>query len=153
MQLWRDALPCPARRRTVATRPHRCSAATRGRRPPRRISRHAEPPMRDPAVACLRAMRLMLLLAALACLGACDGRLAVPPSPRGAWQQMPPLPGPVDAAAAAICAAPHATVLVPAPAAPGDSARDVRVHYNRPDGAYADWGLHVWQVDADGRHL
>ena len=45
-------------------------------------------------------------------------------------------------------------VLVPVPAQPRDGApRDVRVHYRRDDGAYGDWGLHVWQVDAAGQYV
>lgn len=45
-------------------------------------------------------------------------------------------------------------VLLPVPAQPRDGApRDVRVHYRREDGAYGDWGLHVWQVDAAGQYI
>jgi len=48
----------------------------------------------------------------------------------------------------AICNAPASTVLTPIP--PGGSGPapiNVKVHYNRPDGQYAGWGLHVWQIN------
>ena len=109
--------------------------------------------MRNPAAACLRVLRILLLCAAFAGLAACDEPLAAPGPQPEAPLPVPPLPEAGDASAAAICEAPHATVLVPVPAIPGTSARNVRVHYSRPDGAYADWGLHVWQVDADGQYL
>ncbi len=108
--------------------------------------------MRDPVVACLRALRVLLLLSAICGLAACDEPLAANP-PASDVSHGPPVPAPADGSAAAICEAPHATVLAPVPASTGDAARRVRVHYHRPDGAYADWGLHLWQVDADGRHV
>ncbi|MGJ4802883.1 alpha-1,6-glucosidase domain-containing protein [Luteimonas sp. SDU82] len=109
--------------------------------------------MRDPVAACLRAMRVLLLFAVLAGVTACDEPLAADPAHPDAPPPTPSPAVPVDNGAVAICEAPHATVLVPAPATPGEAARSVRVHYHRPDGAYADWGLHVWQVDGDGRHV
>ena len=46
------------------------------------------------------------------------------------------------------------TVLTPVPAPPRDGApRDVRIHYNRGDGNYADWGLHLWQVNEAGQYI
>ncbi|HSR96092.1 MAG TPA: pullulanase-associated domain-containing protein, partial [Kofleriaceae bacterium] len=48
----------------------------------------------------------------------------------------------------AICNAPASTVLMPIPAAGGPTVPiNVKVHYNRPDGQYAGWGLHVWQIN------
>jgi len=109
--------------------------------------------MQNPVAACLRLLRVLLLLAAFTGLLACDEPLAAPAPQPGTPQPLPSLPVPGDASAAAICEAPHATVLVPVPAPPIGGAGDVRVHYHRPDGAYADWGLHVWQVDADGQYV
>lgn len=46
------------------------------------------------------------------------------------------------------------TVITPVPAInPGTSPRSVRVHYNRPDGVYGNWGLHVWQVNDVGQYV
>jgi pullulanase len=66
--------------------------------------------------------------------------------------------GPEPAAAAPgseICNAPPSTVLTPVPPGGGNggAARNVRVHYNRPDGQYAGWGLHVWQIDDAGQFI
>ncbi len=108
--------------------------------------------MRDPVAACLRALRVLLLLGVCAGLAACDEPLAANP-PSSDVRPLPSQAVPVDDEAASICEAPHATVLVPVPATPGDGARSVRVHYHRPDGDYAGWGLHVWQVDGDGQYL
>jgi pullulanase len=49
----------------------------------------------------------------------------------------------------AICNAPApSTVLIPVPPGGGGTAPiNVKVHYNRPDGQYGGWGLHVWQVN------
>ena len=45
-------------------------------------------------------------------------------------------------------------VLTPVPSPPRDGAPvDVRVHYHRDDGNYADWGLHLWQVNAAGQYV
>ena len=30
---------------------------------------------------------------------------------------------------------------------------DVRIRYNRGDGNYADWGLHLWQVNDAGQYI
>jgi pullulanase/glycogen debranching enzyme len=35
----------------------------------------------------------------------------------------------------------------------GAPAVDVRIHYNRADGQYTGWGLHVWQVNDAGQYL
>ncbi len=46
------------------------------------------------------------------------------------------------------------TVLTPIPNPPRDGAPiDVRIRYNRPDGNYADWGLHLWQVNDAGQYI
>ena len=54
-----------------------------------------------------------------------------------------------------ICDAPTAsTVLTPVPVPPRDGAPiDVRIHYNRPNGDYGDWGLHLWQVNDAGQYI
>lgn len=53
-----------------------------------------------------------------------------------------------------ICDAAPSTVLAPVPpvVAPPPSGT-VKVHYQRADGDYADWGLHVWQVDAGNAYI
>ena len=58
-------------------------------------------------------------------------------------------------ATAGICDAPTAsTVLTPVPVPPRDGAPiDVRIHYNRPNGDYGDWGLHLWQVNDAGQYI
>ena len=58
-------------------------------------------------------------------------------------------------ATSGICDATNAsTVLTPVPAPPRDGAPiDVRIHYNRGDNAYADWGLHLWQVNDAGQYI
>ncbi|HEU4730667.1 MAG TPA: alpha-1,6-glucosidase domain-containing protein [Kofleriaceae bacterium] len=35
----------------------------------------------------------------------------------------------------------------------GSAPINVKVHYNRPDGQYAGWGLHVWQIDDAGQFI
>lgn len=47
------------------------------------------------------------------------------------------------------CNAAPSTVLVPVPPPRGGGGGpiNVKVHYNRPDGQYDGWGLHVWQVN------
>jgi pullulanase len=61
------------------------------------------------------------------------------------------------AEAAALCNAPNlSTVLVPVPPSDGGGGAgpvDIKVHYNRPDGNYSNWGLHLWQVDGGGQYL
>lgn len=44
---------------------------------------------------------------------------------------------------ALVCAALAALLAVPAPAAPPDG--HARIHYHRPKGDYAGWGLHAWE--------
>jgi pullulanase len=50
-----------------------------------------------------------------------------------------------------LCNAPAlSTVLTPVPPSHGGGGArpiNVKVHYNRPDGQYASWGLHVWQIN------
>lgn len=52
-------------------------------------------------------------------------------------------------------AATPSTVLfaVPPSTGGGGGPINVKVHYNRPDGQYTDWGLHVWQIDASGQFI
>ena len=58
-------------------------------------------------------------------------------------------------ATSGICDAIEAsTILTPVPNPPRDGAPiDVRIRYNRPDGNYADWGLHLWQVNDAGQYI
>ena len=58
-------------------------------------------------------------------------------------------------ATSGICDATTAsTVLTPVPQPPPDGAPiDVRIRYNRGDGNYADWGLHLWQVNDAGQYI
>ena len=58
-------------------------------------------------------------------------------------------------ATSGICDATSAsTVLTPVPVPPRDGAPiDVRIHYNRGDGNYGDWGLHLWQVNDAGQYI
>ncbi len=58
-------------------------------------------------------------------------------------------------ATSGICDATTAsTILMPVPNPPRDGAPiDVRIHYNRPDGNYGDWGLHLWQVNDAGQYI
>lgn len=54
------------------------------------------------------------------------------------------------------CNAPAlSTVLSAVPPTPGGGTApiDVKVHYNRPDGQYAGWGLHVWQINDAGQFI
>ena len=46
-------------------------------------------------------------------------------------------------------------VLAPVPVSQGGGspAVDVKIHYNRTDGQYAGWGLHVWQTNEAGEYL
>ena len=57
--------------------------------------------------------------------------------------------------ASELCNGPLSTVLQPVPPSDGGGPRpvDVKVHYNRPDGAYTGWGLHLWQVDEGGQYI
>jgi pullulanase len=60
------------------------------------------------------------------------------------------------AESAAICNGDPSTVLLPVPPQGGGGGGgpvDVKVHYNRPDGNYAAWGLHLWQIDLAGQYL
>jgi pullulanase/glycogen debranching enzyme len=53
-----------------------------------------------------------------------------------------------------ICNAPTAsTVVKPVPVGGGGPPAapiNVKIHYNRPDGQYTGWGLHLWQINAAG---
>ncbi|TMQ18641.1 MAG: DUF3372 domain-containing protein [Deltaproteobacteria bacterium] len=53
------------------------------------------------------------------------------------------------------CNAAASTVLVPVPPPRGGGATpiNVKVHYNRPDGQYDGWGLHLWQVNDANQFL
>lgn len=57
--------------------------------------------------------------------------------------------------AAEVCNGPLSTVLAAVPPSDGGgpSPVDVKVHYNRPDGDYTNWGLHIWQVDESGQYI
>ncbi|KAB8315388.1 pullulanase-type alpha-1,6-glucosidase [Tolypothrix campylonemoides VB511288] len=96
-----------------------------------------------------RLLRTGLLLLALLGAGCDEPPGAVDGPDGGGAIGAPTLPG-----TAAVCEAEPSTVLIPVARVEGGTAPvDVRVRYHRPDGQYADWGLHVWQVDADGRYV
>ena len=99
-------------------------------------------------------MFLLTLLLAACDLPLRDAPVAATPAAIDAWAET----GPRAEAALApggICAAPEPnTVLHPVPVVPREGAPiDVRVHYYRPDGNYADWGLHLWQVNEAGQYV
>ena len=114
--------------------------------------------MRMPCPPCLRLLRSAFVLVSALSLLACDEPVLTQAHATDARMVAPAAAAaavmPVDTTTD-ICEAPDlSTVLVPVPASGGGAeAIDVRVHYNRPDGAYGDWGLHVWQVDADGQYV
>ncbi len=88
-------------------------------------------------------------------VSACDLNLTPPPG----WGQTPPghgIPPPPEGGStpAGICDATVLnTVLDPVPPSAGTTPIDVRVRYHRPDGNYADWGLHLWQVNEAGQYI
>jgi pullulanase len=46
------------------------------------------------------------------------------------------------------------TIITPIPTSTaGVTPGNVRVHYNRPDAAYGDWGLHLWQINDAGQYI
>jgi pullulanase len=91
---------------------------------------------------------LMLPFLAVLAIAGCGSDLADPaPAPTVAPRAATP-------AADQLCnAATPSTVVVPVPqggGAGGAAPINVKVHYNRPDGLYDGWGLHLWQInDAD----
>ncbi len=114
-----------------------------------------------------RAWSAVLALGALLVLGSssCNDSDGLPSQPGAiTGEQEPGLsaahwgrPSPGSPAAAQICNAPNlSTVLVPVPPSGGGGGAepvDIKVHYNRPDGNYTGWGLHLWQADAGGAYL
>jgi len=57
-----------------------------------------------------------------------------------------------------ICNAPNpSTVVIPVPPSGGGGGPtppiNIKVHYNRPDGMYTGWGLHVWQLNDAGQYV
>jgi len=82
----------------------------------------------------------------------CGGRDTVDPDNAAPAADRAAVKGTPSSAASTddICNAPTAsTVIIPVPPSAGGGSVpiDVKVHYNRPDGQYAGWGLHVWQVN------
>ncbi|MGH8032627.1 MAG: alpha-1,6-glucosidase domain-containing protein [Luteimonas sp.] len=108
-----------------------------------------------------QALRIGLLSLLCVLLGACsqasvsDTGLNAQGSNARSSAATAALPAATAATASNICDAPALnTVLMPLPTpAAGAAPGNVRVHYNRPDGVYADWGLHLWQIDASRNHL
>ncbi|WP_196778749.1 alpha-1,6-glucosidase domain-containing protein [Cognatilysobacter tabacisoli] len=104
----------------------------------------------------VRVARMALLLVLSLLLSACElpwspaaeaGKAPLANAHQGQGNVLP-----VDAAA--LCDAPPSTVLAAIPAGAVDGApADVRIRYHRPDGNYADWGLHVWQVNDAGQYV
>jgi pullulanase len=65
-------------------------------------------------------------------------------------------PAPSPPSADDLCNAPAlSTTVTPVPPGGGAGAApiNVKVHYNRPDGQYAGWGLHVWQINDAGQFI
>ncbi len=114
--------------------------------------------MRMPSSTCRRLLRCACVLVFALLLAACDEPLL---TQAHAADAQDPAPAHASAATAPadttteICEAPDlSTILVPVPTSgSGATPINVRVHYNRPDGAYGDWGLHVWQVDEGGQYV
>ena len=51
-------------------------------------------------------------------------------------------------------ATPTSTTLTPVPVPPSDATPiNVRIHYNRPDGNYGSYGLHLWQINDAGQYV
>jgi hypothetical protein len=98
-----------------------------------------------------RVWRALLVAAGSMLLSACGGAGDEPPAAPAAF-----VPAQSHAAGdgADVCNAPPSTVLFAVPPA-GSTATPVnaRIHYNRPDGNYADWGLHLWQVNESGQYV
>jgi pullulanase len=97
---------------------------------------------------------LVFLLTLL--VSACDFDVAPDPAAIGAGP--PAVGGPSGpsngGATGGICdATTLSTVLNPVPPSVGTTPINVRVRYNRPDGNYADWGLHLWQVNEAGQYI
>ena len=114
--------------------------------------------MRTPSSTCRRLLCCAFVLVSALLLAACDEPLLTQAHAADA-QAVAPAPAPAAAMPAdtttEICEAPDlGTILVPVPTGgSGTTPINVRVHYNRPDGAYGDWGLHVWQVDESGQYV
>ena len=110
-----------------------------------------------------RAQRTRSAVAALCLilsLAACDPPWQARVTDAGLEASVGSVPTKFDAAqrrrdADAVCdAADTSLVLTAVPTPPRDGApRDVRIHYRRDDGNYADWGLHLWQVNAAGQYI
>ncbi|HET9622395.1 MAG TPA: alpha-1,6-glucosidase domain-containing protein [Kofleriaceae bacterium] len=102
----------------------------------------------------LPALSLIAVLGALALVG-CGGEPAQTASQdeiEAPAHRPPPAPPPADD----VCnAAAVSTTVTPVPAAPSGGATpiNVKVHYNRPDGQYTPWGLHVWQINDGGQFI
>ena len=106
---------------------------------------------------CAKWMRLVLTALLMFSLAGCDevlvddaGASTMQASPARDYQSSRPA-----VAASEVCdAQSSSTVLMPIPVqSDGVTPINVRIHYNRPDGAYADWGLHLWQVNEAGQYL
>jgi pullulanase len=55
-----------------------------------------------------------------------------------------------------ICNAPAAStvvIAVPPGGTTGTVPSNVKIHYDRPDGQYAGWGLHLWQINDAGQFI
>jgi pullulanase len=94
----------------------------------------------------LRAMTAFAIALSVGVIAACGGGSEDATLGRSTAQGVKPTPVSADQ----ICNATSlSTVLVPVPSGGGGGVTpvNVKVHYNRPDGIYTDWGLHLWQVN------
>src|SRR5512147_2106299 len=103
--------------------------------------------------------RLMgtLLIAAASLLSACGGGggAAVDDTAAATDERVEALGASRPAPRLDLCNAKNvSTILAAVPAAePPVPAGPVKVHYQRADGNYADFGLHVWQVNAANAYI
>ncbi len=87
-------------------------------------------------------------------VSACDLNFAPNPDDIGASPPSSGGPPPNGGATGGICDATTLnTVLDAVPPSVGTSPINVRVRYNRGDNNYADWGLHLWQVNDAGQYI
>jgi pullulanase/glycogen debranching enzyme len=104
----------------------------------------------------LASPRRLAALAILFSIAGCGDNKANPQVP-GDAPTIPPGDSGTPPVNLDLCNAPSlATVVTPVPAGGGTGATapiNVKVHYNRPDGQYTDWGLHVWQINDAGQYV
>jgi len=97
--------------------------------------------------------RTYLPALAIALLAAgCAGEPPATATDQAIAELAPPAPPPGDDLCNATALSTLITAVPPATGT-GSAAVSVVVHYHRPDGQYAPWGLHVWQIGDAGQFL